>query len=623
MRSNKHFLSLFICLLLALPLLSQGPQAYHPEPQFKKVELQTFHLKMRDGVQIAIDLLLPKDRQAGQKFPTILHQTRYWRALDLRWPFQGFIDEGAPSLWVIASTNQLVQQGYAIVSVDARGTGASTGSRQIEASEDEIQDGWEIMDWIVDQSWSDGNIGTIGVSYNGWIALMTAALGHPALKCVVPISAPFDGYREMTMPGGVYNQYMIDDWTSICDRMDHDVIPTRLKAKWLYLKGISLVEKGRRKKQLEALYAEREQNAYADDFMERIKYRDATVPELGATTIDSIFPAGNFQKINAAGVPIYAIAGWFDISAAAGATRMLMNSDHPDSKLLIGAWHHGSRKRVSPFNEVVPIEFDRYGEILKFFDHHLKGKNTGIQEEAQTHYYHMGAEEWRASQSWPLRETRKQILYLGDQYRLEIAPPESEARDACTLDNDLYFGIDSRWELGGGNRARYDTFLTYEADLLQYTSAPYEQTVDVTGFPVMNLYMQLPTEKANVFVFLEDVAPDGSVRVVSQGQVQAGFRKLHAGHTPYADAMPYRRMFKEDYQSVDPEGVTELPVLFQPTSWRIEAGHAVRVVICGSDRPQFRAPDAPAYAAQLIRSRLHASRLELPVQMNALMGREK
>lgn len=620
----RRLAPLLLFLFASGPIFGQAPLPYNPPPTHKKVEVKSFYLEMRDGVQIAVDLLLPKNRQPGEKFPTILHQTRYWRSLDLRWPFQGFIDAGAPSLWVIASTEKLVEQGYAVVSVDARGSGASSGKREMEASKAEIEDAREIMDWIVGQPWADGNIGTIGVSYNGWVALMAAKLQHPALKCVVPISTPFDGFREMVLPGGVYNRFLIDDWTEICDEMDHDILPTTLKAKWLYIKGIDFVEKGKRKQQLEDLYAQRQDNQYADVFMQRLKFRDDTLPELGALRIDSIFPAGYLDAINAANVPIYAIGGWYDLSCGFGSTRMFLNSTHPESKLLLGAWHHGTRLRVSPFNEVTPIPFDRYGEILKFLDRHLKGKDNGIDREPRAHYYHMGAEAWKGTQQWPLPQQRKQIWYLGEDFSLQPLPPsDAGSADSCLLENDTYVGRDGRWELGGRNTSQYDTFLVREPELLQYTTPPAPSALDISGFPQATLYMKVPNAQINVFVYLEDIAPDGTRRVVSQGQVKAGFRKLHQGAAPYADAVPYRRLYREDFLPVDPDAATELPILFHPTSWRLEKGHAVRMVICGSDLPHFEVPGAPNYESLIFRNQNAASRLELPVVIAPVSSREK
>jgi putative CocE/NonD family hydrolase len=110
---------------------------------------------MRDGVKIAVDLYLPDDLKPGQQIPTIMHQTRYWRAIEYRWLISLFKDErsrGIIGTWV---------------DVDVRGSGASFGTRPIAYSPAEIQDGAEIVNWIIAQPWSNGKVGAMGISYSG------------------------------------------------------------------------------------------------------------------------------------------------------------------------------------------------------------------------------------------------------------------------------------------------------------------------------------------------------------------------------------------------------------------------------------------------------------------------
>lgn len=111
------------------------------------------YVTMRDGVRIAIDLYLPAGLTSAARLPAILHQTRYYRSLQLRWPLRMLLG-GKPLQHIAADKRRrrrFVASGYAWVDVDVRGSGASFGARVCEWSSDEIRDGAEIVDWIVRQ----------------------------------------------------------------------------------------------------------------------------------------------------------------------------------------------------------------------------------------------------------------------------------------------------------------------------------------------------------------------------------------------------------------------------------------------------------------------------------------
>src|SRR6185503_4690770 len=149
-----------INLLLSTLPAGKDPQRYkgYVEPQFKAVTQRSLYLTMRDGVKIAVTVVLPKDLPADQKIPAILNMTRYWRGR------QG----GEPNAFIPA-------HGYAMVFVDARGTGASFGVWRAPFSQDEVKDYNEVANWIVTQPWSNGNIGAMGNSSTGNTALWLAS----------------------------------------------------------------------------------------------------------------------------------------------------------------------------------------------------------------------------------------------------------------------------------------------------------------------------------------------------------------------------------------------------------------------------------------------------------------
>ena len=151
-------------LLLSTLPAGKDPQRYkgYIEPQFKAVTQRSLYLTMRDGVKIAVTVVLPKDLPTDQKIPAILNMTRYWRAR------QG----GEPNAFIPA-------HGYATVFVDARGTGASYGVWKAPFTQDEVKDYSEVVNWIVAQPWSNGKVGAIGNSYTGNTALWLAVDDEP------------------------------------------------------------------------------------------------------------------------------------------------------------------------------------------------------------------------------------------------------------------------------------------------------------------------------------------------------------------------------------------------------------------------------------------------------------
>ena len=168
---------------------------------------QALHIPMRDGVRIAVDVWLPEGIEPGTSLPAMVRATRYWRA-------RGFVNapiEGASNFDEAERWNGA---GYALVLVDARGSGASFGIRRFELAEDEVQDYGEVVDWIVAQPWSNGRVGSYGVSYAGNTAEMLAVSRHPAVKAVAPLFNDFDNFGQLVFPGGVLTVGFLESWSN-------------------------------------------------------------------------------------------------------------------------------------------------------------------------------------------------------------------------------------------------------------------------------------------------------------------------------------------------------------------------------------------------------------------------
>ena len=158
--------------------------------------LQSVYVPAGDGLRLAVDVWLPAERTAaGGTVGTVMRVTRYHRAAGP--------GEPEPAADTNAAAGDLFNgAGFALVVADARGTGASFGTRAGELSEREIKDYGELVSWVAAQPWSNGRVGVYGTSYEGQAAELTAGLGNAHLVAVAALFSPYDPYHELFYPGG-------------------------------------------------------------------------------------------------------------------------------------------------------------------------------------------------------------------------------------------------------------------------------------------------------------------------------------------------------------------------------------------------------------------------------------
>ena len=183
-----------------------GKHGDYAQPMYKSLSIESKYITMRDGIKIASDIALPEGLPSGEKIPAIMRMTRYWRAA-----------EGAPADFF---QRFFTSHGYAYISVDARGSGASFGHRNYLLHNDEIKDFGEVVDWIITQNWSNGKVGSLGISYEGSTAELIAANMHPAVKAVIPRFNEFDDYTDIIFPGGILLAPFLKLWDDMVTSMD-------------------------------------------------------------------------------------------------------------------------------------------------------------------------------------------------------------------------------------------------------------------------------------------------------------------------------------------------------------------------------------------------------------------
>jgi hypothetical protein len=563
---------------------------------------------MRDGTRIAVDLHLPADLPEDGKLPAILHATRYYRSYDVSPFFR----------WRFSQPNERVRRflanGYAWVDVDARGSGASFGTRLAPWSPYEIRDYAEIVDWVLKQDWSDGQVGAWGRAYDGSSALMLLSQAHPAVKAIVPEFALFDLYTDVAYPGGLHLSAFTKRWGEFNEALDRDAIGEALPGVMpgLALRGVRPVDDDPKKTLLKQAVEEHRYNWKPYETAVRAQFRDDLWYSDPALRLKMFSPHGSIERLNDSGAAVYAYAGWLDGAYQRGAIHAHMSLDNPANRLVLGPWNHGGSVNASP---PVPqaSSFDLVADQIRFFDATLKGKDNGLTAEPAVHYYTMGEGAWKAAEEWP-PPSRPQLLYFGPLGSLNPGAPNTSGEfDAYTVDNEAGTGKLSRWNsVLGGYPVKYVDRVERDHLLLTYTTEPLDADVEVTGHPFVTLYVSSSATDGALFAYLEDVTPKGEVRLVTEGQLRALHRKLSTEKPLYDSPAPFHTYLRKDAEPLEPGEVTQFVFDLLPTSYLFKKGHRIRIAIAGADRDHFELSPGPPPDLKIYRDALQPSHLVLP-----------
>ncbi len=580
-------------------------------PQYKGIRTQALYIPMRDGVKIAIDLMLPKNLPADTKIPAIVKSTCYWRAEEYRPPISWFKRPGE-------FEHFFTSHGYALIYVDARGTGASFGTRPHPYSRDEVMDGSDIADWIVKQPWSNGNVGAIGISYSGTTAEFFAVPNNPSVKAVVPRFADNDNYLDIAFPGGILHEWILKNWAYYTHHLAMNTIPEELGLMArLLVRGVKPVDSDRSRKLLREAVKEHAQNADLYALAKATTYRDDPGDEAG-TTIDDFSPVTFRQEIERSGVAIYSWGSWLDAGQGNAVIRRFLNYSNPQ-RAVIGPWDHGGDNHASPYlppdAPTDPSVENQWLDCLRFFDYYLKGADNDIMGEKVLIYYTMGKEKWKSTTVWPPAGSTMQRWYLAADNMLSPSPPTDESgSDTYTVDFEATTGTTNRWHTQMGGDVIYADRAEEDRRLLTYTSEPLAEDIEITGHPVITLYLASTHTDGNIFVYLEDVDETGRVTYVIEGQLRVIHRKVSDEPPPYEMPVPYHSFKRKDGMPLTPGKIAEVSFGLHPVSVLIKKGHRIRVAIAGQDKDTFaRIPEDGVPTITIARNATHASHIELPV----------
>lgn len=569
------FLTLFsifyVFFVLAQPF-KDFPISYRPKPQYKISGPMSYYVPMRDGVHLAVDVYLPKGK-TKEKYPTLLYQTRYWRGIELIFPFSLF------KKMVPSTSNfdviKFIKHGYALVCVDVRGTGASEGKKTSALSGlEEMHDAYDIIEWIIQQEWSNGKIGTLGISYIGMAAQMTLFNFHPAVKAAAPMYSGFDYYDDISLSGGVFNHKLNKDWNNFCKALDQNQLP---KQKSTLLNEIISNNvrpvKGQKRRLREIL--ETRNNWYFDSEDWAVEFIGDKRTKNQYISIDSIMSPHimDFKKVT---IPIMTYTGWWDAGFTKGSIKMFKNYPNPYNQLVIGPWRHGGEFCIDE-QYLGKTRFDHIQPVLAFFDAHLKNIRTPIDTNQRVVYYTINQNRWKTSYDFPPKNitftefsiTNENLIFKTDslttngtctRYNLDFQTSKGKLPDRKPLDV---------------NKLILD-FLNVEKDMV------------ITGIPTIQIYMKTQNPDPRIFIVLEEVLPDGRVKYITEGAFRAIHRKSYKEPLYYEYQPPYHSYTREDANKMQPNEWELVEYNLEPISYWVKKGSKLRLALSSSEFDTFQ-----------------------------------
>lgn len=531
---------------------------------------------MRDGTILYSDVY----RQDNDgKYPVLLQRTPYNKQ-DYR--------NGQTETDIMGA----VLRGYVVVIQDCRGRYTSDGD--FNPFHQEINDGYDTVEWAGVQEWSDGKVGMFGTSYVGATQWLAAIAKPPSLKCIIPSFTASDYFEGWTYQGGAF------EWGFMCNW----VLP--------YLTAADLVRKNSRTSLDDFAAREKLMIDAIDNMDETVRtlpLSDFPIDEelspyfhewLLHSARDEFWKACSVEDRHAnVEVPAYNHGGWYDIFLdgtirnftgvrAKGATE----AARIGSRLTLGAWTHTNPPSSSVGSVdfgltagqgIAPIGLNVHKEQLAFFDYWLKGIDNGLSSIPPVKIWVMGADEWRYEHEWPLARTQYTEYFLhsgggansssGDGW-LSIEVPGDERPDhflydpshpvpthggqTCCLPTRLYAGIYDQSEV------------EKRTDLLVFATLPLQQDTEVTGPVMLRLWAQTTAVDTDFTGKLVDIFPDGTVRNLTEGIIRARYRN---------------GTDKEVF--LTPGEVVEYAIDLWSTANVFKTGHRIGLEVSSSNFPRF------------------------------------
>jgi putative CocE/NonD family hydrolase len=578
------------------------------KPKYDTVLEEDVSVKMRDGVRLFVDIYRPK---AQGKFPALVSWSWYgkdseklptnptWQPSDY---LRGTGGHECGEQWYF------VPRGYVQVIPDIRGIGKSEG----EVTAQWGKDGYDLIEWIAEQPWCNGNVGMVGMSAFAMSQYIIAAEQPPHLKAVFPFEGVTDYYRHFYFHGGVLC-YLFPLHLG-------GLTPARSRPQPVSLKEFSQKDL---KKKVKAL------KNNPDIMCTPYLYMIASFPQINPTMFDlmmhpfdgpfyhQVSPYTRFNKIK---IPTFLGSRWngwvLHLPGDFDAFEKISAPKKNKRMLVVPSDNYGGMDR--PFHEVQDV-------CLRWYDHWLKGLDTGMMDEPPILIFIQGINQWRYEKEWPLKATQWSKFYLREGGRLSTDPPVAK-------EEPQVFTSDP-WANPTQGFRRADVFA--EADPVPkviYETEPLRENVEVTG-PIA-LYWHAAIESKGVqarswkpaeievlepstndtdwYLKVKDIDLDGSERCVAEGWLKASHYELDEKKSkPYAPYHPHTRSLP-----IKPGDVILYASDLRMTSNVFLMGHKIRLEITAQDQVQalwYHLPHMANVKHTIYSNKSHPSYLLMPI----------
>ena len=314
--------------------------------------------------------------------------------------------------------------------------------------------------------------------------------------------------------------------------------------------------------------------------------------------------------------------GWLDADVCEGALSRYLTFRNPQ-QLIIGPFSHGLDFNAEPFlapSQHTPPEpaVEQQNRMMADFFDRLLRPEVSNPIEFGIRYYTMGEGQWHETKVWPPQGSDSTTrLYFEANHALSSTPPVAiSAGDMYPVSFAASTGKNNRWTTELNLDILYPDRSGEDSKLLVYTGAPLATDVEISGSPMVVLEVASTATDGAVFAYLEDVAPDGHVTYLDEGELRAVNRKqMDAHERPYNSLCPASSNSRRDAQPLVPGKPAELKFSMWPTSILLRKGHQIRVALAGADAGVFRRyPPAGDVTWTVYRQSALASYVELPMR---------
>lgn len=516
-------------------------------------EILHFEIPMPDGCRLGARMWRPKDTDSAP-VPAILEYLPY-RKNDFT-----ATRDATMQPWLAA-------HGYNVIRLDLRGAGDSEGVLRDEYLEQEIQDGADAISWIADQGWCDGNVGMIGISWGGFNGLQIAATQPPALKTIITLCSTDDRYEDDVhyMGGCILGEQLT--WASVMFARntlapDPANVGERWRAMWEdRLKGSGLWVKN--------WFEHQTRDAF---------WKHGSVCE-------------DWSKIE---IPVYAVSGWAD--GYCRSVFRLMEHLRVPKKGLVGPWAH----RYPHIGQPGPA-MHFLDEELRWWDHWLKGHDTGIMGEPQLRLYLQDSVppagwyaerpgRWVAEPAWPSPNIERTPFYLHANGSLSREPADD---GTVRHRSPLWVGMRSGKWCGYSNPGdapvdqRPD-----DAGSLCFETEPLMEGLEVAGDANLHLKVSVDRPVAQLAARICDVDPEGRSTRVTFGVLNLTHRRSH-----------------EYPEALEPGQIYDVTIPIKHVGQSFSKGHRLRLAISTSYFPMIL-PSPEPFTATV---HMPGSHLDLPL----------